>query len=81
MNQPLIRQLIIYVRQDCHLCEDMVDDVRRWCGNKAFRLDIRDVDDSCETRRRYGTKVPVLLLDGVEICCYYLNPHALDAAL
>jgi hypothetical protein len=38
---------------------------------------IVDVDSDAELARRYGLKVPVLLLDGSVICHYTLNSNDL----
>jgi len=38
---------------------------------------VLDVDSDPELARRYGLKVPVLLLDGTAICHYTLNSNEL----
>ena len=73
--------LVLYSRSHCHLCEDMIADLRSWNEEFPFSLEICDVDAATETQRLYGEKVPVLLVDDEEICHYYLNPSALSAAL
>ncbi len=44
------------------------------------RVDI-DVDSDPVLSRRYGLKVPVLLLDGVPVCQVRLDPVALERRL
>lgn len=73
--------VLVYVRKHCHLCEDMIADLRSWDGEFPFSLEVCDVDADTETQRLYGEKVPVLLVDDKEICHYYLDPSALSAAL
>tara|TARA_B100001964_G_C13813017_1_gene413880 strand:+ start:214 stop:576 length:363 start_codon:yes stop_codon:yes gene_type:complete len=80
-SPPSLCHALVYVRQHCHLCEDMIADLRDWTGEFPFSLEICDVDATTETQRLYGEKVPVLLVDNEEICHYYLDPSALSVAL
>ena len=43
----------------------------------GFSLSLVDVDTDPCLVERYGTLVPVLMLDGQEICHYFLDPEAL----
>lgn len=38
-----------------------------------------DIDNDTELTARYGVRIPVLVVDGEEICHYHLDPIALDA--
>jgi predicted thioredoxin/glutaredoxin len=53
----------------------MLEELRRFLGADASRVTIVDVDRYEDLRRRYGHKVPVLLLDG-ELVCYGRFDHA-----
>ena len=66
--------LTLYSRNYCHLCEEMIADLRRLQGDLQFELEIVDVDSAPELERRYGEKVPVLAHGGEEICHYRLDP-------
>lgn len=46
-----------------------------------FDLEIVDVGRDAALEKRYGERVPVLLLDGAEVCHYRLDPGALNAHL
>ena len=74
-------RLVIYVRADCHLCEDMVDQLRELQAAYSFEIEYRDVDFRPSWSQTYGDKVPVLLYGGVEICRYFLDLRALQTAL
>ena len=74
-------KLVIYIRADCHLCEDMVDQLRELQAAYSFEIEHRDVDLWPAWRQTYGDKVPVLLCGEVEICRYFLDLRALQAAL
>jgi thiol-disulfide isomerase/thioredoxin len=71
--------LVVYGRENCHLCLDMIAILREWQGRHGFHLEIIDVDSDDDLKSRYGERVPVLMAEGEEICHYYLNSRALDA--
>ena len=73
--------LILYVRRDCHLCEEMLVALRAMQAEHAFELEIIDVDTDDSLVRRYNEKVPVLAHDGTVICHHRLDRSALTAYL
>lgn len=55
----------VYTREGCHLCEDAerrVDEEAR--GARVRRV---DVDADAALGERYGTRVPVIVVDGREV--------------
>jgi hypothetical protein len=58
--------LVLYQRDDCHLCDQALDVLAQ---ARAPDFDSVWVDDSAELAERYGTRVPVLrdLRDGREL--------------
>jgi hypothetical protein len=65
---------VVVSREGCGLCEDMLHalaDLERDQGLPP--VTVVDVDSDPELTRRFGLKVPVLLLDGSVICHYTLN--------
>ena len=75
------KELVVYVRLDCHLCEDMVDQLRGLQTENTFGLELRDVDTQTSWLSAYGEQVPILFADGVEICRYFLNLRAVQQVL
>ncbi|MED5407022.1 MAG: glutaredoxin family protein [Pseudomonadota bacterium] len=75
------KKLVVYVRSECHLCEDLVDQLRELQVESAFELDLRDVNTRPDWQSAYGEQVPVLLADGVEICRYFLDLRAVQQVL
>lgn len=55
-------------RAGCELCEEMLAELRSFCGSRAVAIEVVDVDVDPQLRRRFGHKVPVLLLDGEPVC-------------
>ena len=61
---PLSDRLILYVRDGCHLCEDASVLLDEMIGRGHYRtVDIETHDDLLV---RYGHRIPVLAVDGVD---------------
>ena len=73
--------MTVYGRGYCHLCEEMIADLRCFPAERAFEVEIVDVDSSAELEGRYGDRVPVLVAGGRELCCHRFDPAALTAYL
>jgi hypothetical protein len=68
--------LVVLSREGCGLCEDMLLGLAELERSQAIpAVTVVDVDSDPELTRRYGLKVPVLLLDGTAICHYTLNSN------
>jgi hypothetical protein len=66
--------LVVVSREGCGLCEDMLHALAELERHQGLPpVTIVDVDSEPELTRRFGLKVPVLLLDGSVICTYTLN--------
>lgn len=59
MSQPLT----LYHRNGCHLCEQMLDELRSLYG-EDIAVTLVDVDTDADLRARYGQRVPVLVGGG-----------------
>lgn len=70
-------QLTVYVRRGCHLCTDMTQALERLRPELGFDVITVDIDADPELVRRYDTRVPVLVADGMEICYYFLEEQRL----
>ena len=70
--------LVVLSREGCGLCADMLHGLAKLERAQTLPpVTVIDVDTDTELARRYGLKVPVLLLDGSVICHYTLNSHEL----
>ncbi len=74
------RKLIVYGREDCHLCQDMIHVLKNLQEQVSFDFQVIDIDSDPELVARYGDKIPVLVssFTGQEICHYFLDLAALD---
>jgi hypothetical protein len=74
--------LTLLTRPECGLCEDLLREIDLLRARHALPpLTLLDVDSDRELQRRYGLKIPVLLLDAVPVCSGRLDRDALLRAL
>jgi len=70
-------QLTIYIREGCHLCDDMEQALREFAFELDFETRRVPIDNNAEFEQAYGNKVPVLVCGDEEICHYFLDMQAL----
>lgn len=68
-----MRELAVYSRDGCHLCEYLIDEIRPLCEEAGVALRILDVDSSPAWRDRYGLRVPVVCAGEVEVSGWPLD--------
>lgn len=75
-------RLMLLHREDCGLCEEMIDELQS-LGRKLPLplLELVDVDSDPELARRHGLDIPVLLLDGTVVCRHRLDSDELTRLL
>jgi hypothetical protein len=77
-------RVVVLVRADCRTCDRMEGVVREICGRVGEEHAVLDVDDPAtdpEWRAEYGDRIPVTLVDGVEVGSWRLEPDDLVRAL
>lgn len=70
-------RLRLYLRQHCHLCEDMLLQLQDWQTQLGFELETVDIDRDPALVEQYNTLVPVLMAGDREVCHYFLDEKAL----
>ncbi|MEK6596181.1 MAG: glutaredoxin family protein [Pseudomonadota bacterium] len=72
--------LIVYSRETCHLCQDMILALKNLQQQVSFDFQVIDIDSSSDLITLYGERIPVLMspMDNQEICHYFLDLTALD---
>lgn len=61
----------------CHLCDEMRQALVPWQRRYGFELAFVDIEGDDGLERRFGELIPVLMLEGREICHYFLDEAAL----
>ena len=74
-------EVVLYTRLGCHLCEQAEAVLRQAQAERPFTLRLVDVDRDPGLARRYGVRVPVVAVDGVERFEYEVPPDLLLAVL
>lgn len=64
--------LTVYSRPDCHLCEELVAELKPLVEGRA-RIDIVDISEDETLSRRFGLLIPVLMHEDEELSRYRLD--------
>ena len=73
--------ITVYSKPDCHLCVDamaVLEGLRRELG---FDLEEIDITSDDQLHRAYFERIPVVLLDGEELCEFVVEESALRERL
>jgi len=73
-----VSRLELYSRDGCGLCEEMLAELAPWAAARNLPIEVRDVDADPQTRRRYGYRIPVLMLDGEPLAYGVLDQATLE---
>ncbi len=71
----------LYGRPDCHLCDDARVVLERMRAEQPFTLHERDIEADDDLLRRYLERIPVVVIDGAEVCDLFVDEDAVRAAL
>jgi glutaredoxin len=74
-------RLELYTRRGCHLCGVLHEQAQPIAERHGFVIETVDIDRDPDLAARHHTRIPVLLLDGREICHHFLDADALEQAL
>ena len=67
------RQVILYSRKGCHLCEIVKESLIKLEKRGQFTWREIDVESDSETRRLYNDQVPVVFIDGRKAFKYRMD--------
>ena len=73
--------LTLYTRRGCHLCEEALAAIERLRREISFELVKCDLDADEALHRAYFERIPVIELDGVELCEHVVDEQDLRDAL
>jgi glutaredoxin len=75
------RLVTVYSRPGCHLCEQAISALRRLQTKLDFEIRERDIGGDARLLRAYFDRIPVVELDGVELCDCVLDEELVRDAL
>ena len=76
-----MRQLTLYGRPGCHLCDEARDALERVRAELPFELLEVDIERDDELFKRYLERIPVVALDGEELFELFVDEEALARTL
>jgi len=75
------KALVLYSRPGCHLCDVMLGELQPLVQEYGLKVRVVDISADPALSRRYALQIPVLVLDGEQVCQYRLDAGALRRAL
>jgi glutaredoxin len=69
------RQVVVYSRKGCHLCEIVKETLSKLQRRGGFSWQEVDVDSDEQLRRRFTDEVPVVFIDGRKAFKYRIDEH------
>jgi glutaredoxin len=72
-----VRQVVLYSRPGCHLCDDARVVLERVRGRAPFALEEVDIESDDGLHARYLERIPVVMLDGEELFEYFVDENVL----
>jgi len=71
MSEP--RQVVLYSRKGCHLCEIVKESLSKLQRHGGFNWQEIDVDGDDQLRRQFTDEVPVVFIDGRKAFKYHMD--------
>jgi hypothetical protein len=78
---PGVTRITLLARPGCHLCDDARAVIERVAGDLGVGWEERDITASPQDMREYWDKIPVTLVDGVQIDFWRVSETRLRTAL
>ena len=78
---PDVTLVTLYTKADCHLCEQALRELTELRAELAFELEVLDITLDEALHRMYFERIPVLSVDGEELCEYFVDAELLRERL
>ena len=69
----VLRQVVVYSRKGCHLCEIVKETLSKLQRRGGFAWREIDVETDDELRRQFTDEVPVIFIDGHKAFKYHMD--------
>lgn len=63
----------LYSRPECCLCDEMINNLKKWQKQFKFVIKVFNIDDNQELTARYAARIPLLAVNDIEICEYHFD--------
>ncbi len=74
-------RLLMYTRPGCGLCHEMREQLEPWSSRPDVEFTQVDISGDASLQERFGLRIPVLFVDGDELCFGRLDADLLREAL
>ncbi len=75
------REVVVYSRKGCHLCEIVKESLTKLSRQGDFYWREVDVDSDEELRRKFTDEVPVVFIDGRKAFKYHMDEREFQRKL
>jgi glutaredoxin len=76
-----VNAVTIYSKPDCHLCTAALEVLLRLAAELDFEVLERDITSDERLHRAYFERIPVIALEGEELCEYFVEEDLLRERL
>jgi len=76
-----VREIVLYGRPGCHLCDDARAVLERLRAELPFALLERDIEQDDALLKAYVERIPVIALDGEELFDFFVDEAELRRRL
>jgi glutaredoxin len=76
-----LREVVLYGRPGCHLCDDARELLQRLRAELPFALVERNIEQDDALHRAYLERIPVIALDGEELFDFFVDEAELRRRL
>lgn len=77
----LSQDVIVYHREGCHLCEDVVASLSQLQEELGYKIKQIDIDEDPKLQKKYNVDVPVVMVNDDVIFYHFFDEEALRSAL
>jgi hypothetical protein len=76
-----VKTVVLYGRPGCHLCDEARAVLERIQATRPFTLVERDIEQDDSLFRRHLERIPVVAVEGTEVCSLFVEEEAVRNAL
>jgi len=73
--------VVFYTKPGCHLCDEAKREIERAGARDLYTFEEVDILSDPNLQRRYGTEIPVVVIDGTHAFKYRLTAEAFRKAI
>jgi hypothetical protein len=76
-----VKTVEVITRKGCHLCDVVLGELDILRESLPFLVKMTYLEDDAEKTEKFGNDIPIVLVDGIEVCRHRLDRGALTGRL